>query len=198
MGLISFLRKLLHNHSSSFRKRQFGGVGVCSIIPKDLEVSNPSNIFISDHVSIGGNSILYATNARITIGRYFVAANGLKISTGEHERRIGRFLSSIKESEKDHNLGLDKEVIIKEDVWAGFNVTILAGAVIGRGCTIAAGSVVVKSLPPYSVCGGVPARFIKFYWNVNQIIEHEKALYQEAARFSRNELEDIFGQYLYR
>jgi len=192
----AILRRFLWGFSSSFRQKQFGQVGTCSIIPKDIEVSNPSNIYISDHVSLGGGCILYATNARITIERYFVSANGFKVSTGEHERRIGRFLSSITETEKDYNKGLDKEVIIKEDVWAGFNVIVLSGTVIGRGCTIAAGSVVVKSLPPYSICGGVPAKFIKFYWDMNQIIEHEKLLYEESERYTKSELKEIFNKYL--
>ena len=196
MRIHFFLKNFLFSISPLYRKKQYGRVGYHSIIPKDIEVSNPSNIFISDHVSLGGNSILYATNARITIGRYFVSANGLRIATGEHERRIGRFLSSIKESEKNHTIGLDKDVIIQEDVWAGFNVTILSGVVIGRGCTIAAGSVVITTLPPYSICGGVPAKFIKFYWSINQIMEHERILYEENERFSKKELEEIFSKYL--
>lgn len=90
-------------------------------------------------MTIGSNAILYATNAKIIIKKYFVSAYGLKISTGQHERRIGRFLASISEKEKNHNIGLDKDVIINEDVWAGFDVTIMAGVEIGRGVTIAAG-----------------------------------------------------------
>ena len=41
---------------------------------------------------------------------------------------------------------------------------------IGRGSTVAAGAVVNKSVPPYCICGGVPAQVIKFYWTIDQII----------------------------
>lgn len=191
----NLIKRTLFRCSKSFRHKQFGKVGSRSVIPKDIEVSNPSNIFIDEHVLIGGASILYATNAQISIGRYFVSGNGLKISTGEHERRVGRFLSSISENEKNHNIGLDKDVIINEDVWAGFNVLILSGTIIGRGCTVAAGSVVTKSLPPYSICGGVPARFIKFYWSIDQILEHEEKLYKKEERISREDLEQLFNNY---
>lgn len=45
--------------------------------------------------------------------------------------------------------------------WIGVNVTILPGITIGNGCVIAAGSVVTKSFPDFSVIGGVPAKVLK-------------------------------------
>ena len=178
-----------------FNKKDFGKLGELSSLSSSIRLSNPKNIFIDDHVTIGSNAILYATNAKIIIKKYFVSAYGLKISTGQHERRIGRFLASISEKEKNHNIGLDKDVIINEDVWAGFDVTIMAGVEIGRGVTIAAGSVVTHSLPAYCVAGGVPAKVIKFYWSIEQILEHEKILYSEEDRLSELTLRDIFYKY---
>lgn len=178
-----------------FNKKDFGKLGELSNLSSSIILSNPKNIFIDDHVTIGSNAILYATNAKIIIKKYFVSAYGLKISTGQHERRIGRFLASISEKEKNHNIGLDKDVIINEDVWAGFDVTIMAGVEIGRGVTIAAGAVVTHSLPAYCVAGGVPAKVIKFYWSIEQILEHEKILYSEEDRLSELTLRDIFYKY---
>ena len=43
--------------------------------------------------------------------------------------------------------------------------------------------------------GGVPAKFIKFKWTIDEILEHESILYPEDERFSREELETIFTQY---
>ena len=59
-----------------------------------------------------------------------------------------------------------ESIIIEDDVWCGANVTILKGARIGRGSIIAAGAVVTKSFPPYSIIGGVPAKLIKSYNNL--------------------------------
>ena len=136
---------------------------------------------------------MYATHAKIHIKRGFVAAKGLKLITGGHERRVGKFLYSISDQDKDLSLNLDRDIVIQEDVWAGMDVMILRGVTVGRGCTLAARSVVTKSTPPYSIVAGAPARFIKFYWTIEQILEHEAALYPEPQRYTREQLEEIFA-----
>lgn len=72
---------------------------------------------------------------------------------------------------------------------------MLAGVTIGRGCTIAAGAVVTKSVPPYCIIAGVPAKPIKFKWTIDEIIQHESMLYPENERIPRDELEKIFNEY---
>jgi acetyltransferase-like isoleucine patch superfamily enzyme len=60
-------------------------------------------------------------------------------------------------------------IIIEDDSWLGANVVVLAGVTIGRHSIIAAGSVVTKNVPPYSVVAGNPARLIKqFDFNMKQ------------------------------
>ncbi len=51
-------------------------------------------------------------------------------------------------------------VIIEDDCWIAANSIILAGVTIGTGSVIAAGSVVTKSVPAYSIVAGVPAKVI--------------------------------------
>ena len=53
-------------------------------------------------------------------------------------------------------------VVIRDDVWIGARVTILPGVNIGKGAIIAAGAVVTKDIPENSICGGVPAKVIKY------------------------------------
>lgn len=57
------------------------------------------------------------------------------------------------------------------------NTTILKGVTIGRGCIVAAGAVVNKSTPPYSIVGGVPAKILRMRFTEEQIKEHERILY---------------------
>lgn len=54
-----------------------------------------------------------------------------------------------------------RKVTIGNDGWIGQRVMIMPGVTIGDGCIIAAGAVVTKGIPPYSIAGGVPARVLK-------------------------------------
>ena len=54
-------------------------------------------------------------------------------------------------------------ICIDDDCWIGANSVITAGVHIGRHCVIAAGSVVTKSVPEYSIVAGNPAKVIKQY-----------------------------------
>lgn len=53
------------------------------------------------------------------------------------------------------------DITIGNDVWIGYNATIMAGVTIGDGAIIATNATVVKDVPPYTIVGGNPARAIK-------------------------------------
>ena len=82
------------------------------------------------------------------------------IITGDHRIDIkGKCMAEVSDEEKlPEN---DKDVVIEDDVWVGANVTILKGVRISTGSVIAAGAVVVKDVPSYSIVGGTPAKIIK-------------------------------------
>ena len=54
-----------------------------------------------------------------------------------------------------------RPVVIEDDVWIGFKSSILKGVTIGRGAVVAAGSMVTKDIPPYTLVAGNPAVVIK-------------------------------------
>ena len=54
-------------------------------------------------------------------------------------------------------------VTIEDDVWIGANSVILPGVILGKHSVVAAGSVVSRSIPAYSICAGCPAKVIKSY-----------------------------------
>lgn len=159
-------------------------------------VGGPQNIYLYENVSIGGGMIS-ATNAKFIMKKNSVCSSGLMVRTGNHMQEIGKWFRFIDDNYKKANAKIeyDKDVVVEEDVWLGVNVTLLSGVNIGRGSIVGAGAVVTKDVPPYSVAGGVPAKFIKFKWTIEQILEHEKILYNEEERYTKEELIKIFEQY---
>ncbi|QOY62012.1 acyltransferase [Lysobacter sp. H21R4] len=61
----------------------------------------------------------------------------------------------------DQGYGPELPVEICDDVWIGARAIILPGLVIGKGAVVGAGSVVTKSVAPYSVVAGNPAKTVK-------------------------------------
>ena len=55
------------------------------------------------------------------------------------------------------------EIVIEDEVWIGANAVLTAGVRVGRHAVVAAGSVVTRDVPPYTVVGGNPARILKQY-----------------------------------
>ena len=74
-------------------------------------------------------------------------------------------------------LGSGKGIVIEDDVWVGAGATLLDGAFLAEGSVLAAGAVLTGKTKPYSVYGGVPARFIKFRFQKNEIIRINSAKY---------------------
>jgi acetyltransferase-like isoleucine patch superfamily enzyme len=67
--------------------------------------------------------------------------------------------------------------IIESDVWIGHGAIIRSGVTIERGAVVAAGAVVTKSVAPYTVVGGNPARPIKSRFGESQIHSYDAQLY---------------------
>lgn len=144
--------------------------------PMSSDIKGLENLSIGDGTSIPKGSTIYCTDAPLTIGRKVIFGPRPTIITGNHRIDIvGKYIIDVTVNEKlPEN---DAPVVIEDDVWCGANVTILKGVTIGRGSVVAAGAVVTKSFPPYSIIGGVPAKLIKMRFTEEQIREHERLLY---------------------
>ena len=181
---------LYRDYFGCCKRSRFGYIADDVTLMPPLRIDNPKNVFLYGDNGLR-NADIMVTNARFIMKPHSGAAEGLRVTTGNHAMIVGRFYRTITEQEKPK--GYDKDVIVESDVWIGRNVSLLCGITIGRGAIIGAGAVVTKDIPPYCIAGGVPAKPIKFKWTIEQIMEHELALYPEEERYSKEELESIFA-----
>lgn len=135
-----------------------------------------NNSEIHSYSYLGNNCLVQ--NA--TIGRFCSIANDVSIGLGKHPidyfstspllyRRQNTFKIDLIENDLHFKEYLP--VTIGNDVWIGSRSIILDGVIIGNGCIIAANSVVTKNVEPYSIIGGVPAKFIKYRFSKKKIDE---------------------------
>lgn len=115
------------------------------------------------------------------IGRHCSIATGVRVmSEGHPIDRVttstltyGNNINDIflkdfgKSPIQDRNIKASPKTIIGNDVWIGEYSTLKRGITIGDGAIIAANSLVTKSIPPYAIAGGNPAKVIKYRFDEN-------------------------------
>lgn len=135
-------------------------------------INGIKNIIMEAPVNIGPGATIYAAGAKLIIKKHVITGPNLTVITGDHKYIAGRWIDEVKANEKEDFY--DQDVTIEEDVWIGANVTILKGVTVGRSSIIAAGALVIKDVPPYSIVAGVPAKVIKMKWEIENKEIHEK------------------------
>lgn len=100
---------------------------------------------------------------KLIIGNYVSIASGVKFLLGG-EHRTDVITTYPFRAILNHDIeAFSKGGITVEDfVWIGTDVLVLSGVRIGTGAIIAAGAIVTKNVPPYSVVAGNPARVVKY------------------------------------
>lgn len=141
--------------------------------PSSYDFKGLWNMSIGDYTSIPKGSVFYCTEASLSIGKKVIFGPHPTIITGDHRIDvIGKYTVDSNDKLPEN----DAPVVIEDDVWTGANVTILKGVTIGHGSVIAAGAVVTKSCPPYSIIGGVPAKVLKMRFTPEEIEQHERII----------------------
>jgi acetyltransferase-like isoleucine patch superfamily enzyme len=153
--------------------RPFIQVGKDSVIEGHFIFENKNGyIKVGDRTFIGGGTSFICID-NIEIGNDVMISWGCTIiDNNSHsliwEERISDVLDwkrGLDENDigkyKNWNVVKSAPVRIKDKVWVGFNVIILKGVTIGEGAIIAAGSVVTKDVPDYTIVAGNPAKPVK-------------------------------------
>lgn len=136
------------------------------------EIVQSIKSFIGAHSYV--NSMSYI-RGRFFIGRYCSIGRRVTIGAGLHE--LSGLSSSPIFSSGPANRKYDDEqleilnlsdleprathTVVQSDVWIGDGAVILPGVAVGVGCAIGANAVVTRSVPPYSIVAGSPARLIR-------------------------------------
>ena len=149
-----------------------------------ISIKNDCRVKIGSFSIIEGSMSFDRDNAQISIGdRTFIGASNLvcaeKIEIGndvliawgctlvDHDSHSVKWdarkddVSAWRNGEKDWAEVTIKPIKIFDKVWIGFNSIILKGLTIGEGAVVAAGSVVTKDVPPYTLVAGNPAKIVR-------------------------------------
>lgn len=176
-------------------KSQLGYCAPNASIFYPLKVFYTKGLFMYENTRIMPNvHIINSPSEKVIIKKYSVIAANTTFVTNNHVStlKIPQFLLG-----PSHINDKSQDIIVEEDCWIGTGAILLPGAHLGRGCIVGAGSIVNKEIPPYAVVVGTPIKIIAVKFSIPQIIEHEKALYVENERLSKEYLEDLFEKYFY-
>ena len=121
---------------------------------------NDKTLFIGKNFQM--NDYVHITAAKsVKIGNNVLMASKIYISDCSHGSYAGNEHDSHPDTAPDQRPLFSKPVVIEDNVWLGEFVSVLPGVTIGKGTIVGANSVVSKSLPPYVIAVGSPAKPIK-------------------------------------
>ena len=142
------LRWVSHVPSHTFRKiiYKLSGmkIGKGSTVHMWANFFDPSGISIGEDTIVGDHAFLDG-RAALTIGSHVDIASSVMIYNSEHDLESEKFSART------------EPVEIGDYVFVGPRAIILPGVKIGKGAVIAAGAVVTKDVPEFTIVGGVPA-----------------------------------------
>lgn len=107
---------------------------------------------------------------KLIIGKFCALARGVKFIMNGANHKISGFSTYPfqifgndweRVTPADHELPFKGDTVVGNDVWIGYESVIMPGVQIGDGAIVAAKSVVVNNVPPYTIVGGNPAKIIK-------------------------------------
>lgn len=122
-------------------------LGDGSVIYMGTEVRTPWRIRIGNGTTVGHNCVLDGRGG-LAIGDNVNLSSEAMLWTAEHDPQSADFRTVL------------EPVVIEDHVWISCRAIVLPGVTIGRGAVVAAGAVVTKSVAPFTIVGGVPAKVV--------------------------------------
>ncbi len=174
---VSMLERLLYK---ALKKLRFRAVHLSSVHPTSKLESG--TLFY--HSTMGRHSFCgYDCDIQHSdIGEFTSIANRVVIGGGHHPMDwvgmspvfyAGR--DSVKAKFSEHARQPVKRIVIGHDVWIGHSAIVLPGVEVGNGAVIGAGAIVTKSVPPYAIVAGNPARVLRYRFD-EETVQRLKAI----------------------
>lgn len=184
---------ILYFLSKAIKKSRLSAISSSTVHPTSKIESGTS--FISSNLSRHSFCGYDCDINNADIGNFVSIANGVVLGGGRHPMEWvgmspvfyeGR--DSVKAKFSTHKRQSTKRVVIGHDVWIGRSAIVLPGVEIGIGAVVGAGAVVTKSVPPYAIVAGNPARLIRYRFNESTI---QRLLNTRWWELSENRLHDL-------
>ena len=158
---------------SKYVGSQLGICGKGFLIWYPSNLTEPENISVGESVSIMRNSYLYGNDGCLTIGDNVSINTNVQLGAAQGEIHIGNNVLIgpnvvLRAADHGQSLGSSQrcqphkrgKIFVEDDVWIAANVVITRDVTLGKGCIVAAGSVVTKDVLPRQIVAGVPATLI--------------------------------------
>ncbi|CAG9990191.1 unnamed protein product [Clonostachys byssicola] len=141
---------------SQARRKLLGGI-IGEIDGDDICIEPPFSIDYGCSIKFGKRfyanfNLCILDCAIITIGDRVMLGPNVSIFGATHETDV---------QSRREGVEFARPVTIGDDCWIGGHSVILPGVTIGKGCTVAAGSIVTKDVPDWSVVMGQPAKVVR-------------------------------------
>ena len=124
-------------------------------VDKSFAFFPPFNTDYGENITFGKNVFLnsgckFQDQGGITIGDNVLIGHNVVLATLDHNTCVSKRAELFA-----------APIVIEDNVWIGANATVTSGVTIGKGSIVAAGAVVTKDVPKYSIVGGIPAKVIR-------------------------------------
>ncbi len=176
-----------------FKTHQVNGLKYDRIGPVQLKIGANS---YANGIHVYG----WQPELSVTVGKFCsIAEDVVFLAGGEHDHRAISTSSAFNTWAPSGRLNSKGNIQVGNDVWIGHGAIILSGVQLEDGAVVGAGAVVTRSVPPYAIVAGSPARIIKYRFDeetIHRLLESRWWDWDEATLRKRAHLIRNIDQFL--